>query len=151
MIPFLPPTSNNIYVTNRSGVKFLTKEGSAFKKNAISHVQQEKMPFLANIADTMRNNPLAVFEIDYVLYFDDDDILNKSYGSGKKAAAKTRYKRMDVENRVKLLSDSVCTAIGVDDSLFFRTGQAKCSARMVGGVPQIHVYFYQADPMRFGL
>lgn len=138
-------------MNKRGGGKFLSKEAAAFKMRTISHIQQEKLPALAEISDTIKNNPLVVFEIEYAFFFPDEDILNLTFGEGKKTSAKTRYKRMDVENRVKLLSDSIVTAIGVDDSLFFRGAHNKCSARLVGGVPQIHIFFYQADPSRFGL
>lgn len=152
IIPFLPPTSNHIYVTDwRRKKRFLSKEADAFKKRAISHVQQEKLPAINELSEIVRTDDAAVFEVEYVFYFEDSAILNKTFGRGKKFDAETRYKKMDVENRVKLVADAFSSAIGIDDSQFFRGGHDKCAAKVVGGVPQIQVFFKQTDPRRFGL
>jgi Holliday junction resolvase RusA-like endonuclease len=153
VIPFLPPTSNHIYVTDwRRKVRFLSKEADAFKKKVITFVGQEQAPQITALGQAIKNDPSAVFQIFVVLYFENDELLNKTFGNGKKEAAATRYKRMDVENRVKLVVDSFSKAIGIDDSLFFCGGHAKCSVDMVGGTPQTHIFFKQASsPQRFGI
>jgi len=132
-IPFLPPTSNNIYSTNwRIKKRFLTKEASAFKTNAISHIQSTS---LAAIAGLDRS---ALYRVWYVFYFERDDVFNKTFGSGKKGAAEARYKRVDVENRIKLVADALSTAIGIDDSQFWEGGHTKrvCTT----GNPRIDIY-----------
>lgn len=152
IIPFIPPSSNNIYVTNwKRKTRFLSAEAEAFKKRVLTLIAQEKAFEISQFGALLKNDPNAMFWVDFVFYFEDADILNTTFGSGKKGAAETRYKRMDVENRVKLVTDSFAKAIGIDDSLFFHGSHSKCSARLVGGTPQIHVFFYPADPARFGL
>ena len=157
-IPFLPPTGNHIYITDwRRKKRFLSSEAAAFKQRVITHIGQEKgfaaLKYWADVA----KDPYNIFSIYLVFYFPHEDLVNETFGKLKKdgtpakEAAQTRYKRMDVENRVKLSVDSVAEAIAIDDCLFFDGGHAKCSARLVGGQPQIHVYFDQADPARFGL
>ena len=145
VLKFLPPTSNNIYATNRNGKRFLSKVAETFKKNAIAQISSECQSKIVQL------NPLGIYTTWYAFFFEDDDILNKTFGNGTKNAASTRYKRMDVENRLKLVADALSTAIGIDDCQFFEGGHAKLSSSLVGGSPQLHIYLTEADPRRFGL
>lgn len=146
ILPFLPPTSNNIYVNARGGKgRFLSKEAKNFKLRAISTIQSECMAKIAKL------DPKAIYKVWYEFYFPTDELINKTFGSGKKGAAESRYKRMDVENRVKLVADSLATAIGIDDCQFFVGGHSKLSASLVGGNPQIRIFLSTEDPTRFGL
>lgn len=145
VLPFLPPTSNHIYVNGPGGSRFLRSEAKKFKTQAISHIQANCM---AKIARLDRN---ALYQAWYAFYFPIEEIINVTFGSGKKKSAETRYKRMDVENRIKLVADSLATAIGIDDRQFFEGGHTKLSADLVGGVAQIHVFLTSQDPRRFGL
>lgn len=154
VLPFLPPSGNNIYGTGRGGKRYMTAEGAAFKTKAIAHIQNEKLAEIGRIHSSRTDR--SVFISQYVFFFDPDDVLNQSFGAldrtgqPKKGSAATRYKRMDVENRVKVVSDSLSKALGIDDSLFFHGSSSKCSAALVGGVPQIHIFFEMVDPARFG-
>lgn len=152
VVPFLPPTSNKIYVTNWGNKsRFLSKEAQVFKTKAIASIQEQRLAEIGALAEVIKNDDRAIFSVNYVFFFEDSDILNTTFGQGKKGSAVTRYKRMDVENRVKLLTDSLVTAVGIDDSLFFQGSHAKCSAKLVGGKPQIHIYFGQAQPVEYGV
>ncbi len=145
-IPFLPPSSNHIYVSRRGGKgRFLSKEAETFKRRAISHIQAN---YLAQIAGLNRE---AIYRVWYAFYFPIEELINQTFGTGKKGSAKTRYKRMDVENRLKLVADALATAIGIDDCQFFEGGQTKLSASLTSGVPQIHIFLTIEDPRRFGL
>jgi len=145
ILPFLPPTSNNIYSTGRGGIRFLSKEAKNFKLRAIATIQSECM---AKIAKLDRE---ALYQVRYDFYFPHDELVNKTYGSGKQGAAQTRYKRMDVENRIKIVSDSLSTAIGIDDCQFFEGGHRKYSASLVGDKPQIQIFLTVEDPQKFGI
>jgi Holliday junction resolvase RusA-like endonuclease len=146
VLPFLPPTSNNVYVNARGGKgRFLSSEAKKFKLRAVSHIQSNS---LSKIARLDRG---GIYRVWYAFYFPIEELLNRTYGSGKKGAAETRYKRMDVENRLKLVADSLATAIGIDDCQFFEGGHSKLSASLVGGSAQIHVFLTSEDPKRFGL
>lgn len=158
VVPFLPPTGNHIYVTNwHQKKRFLSKEAAAFKTRMITHVVQEKAAELAYFSNIMKSDPTAIFAAQYEFYFDEKELINATWGAldkqgnPKKDAAATRYKKMDAENRVKLVADALATALDIDDSLFFWGSHSKSSARLVGGVPQIHIFFTQVDPKRFGL
>lgn len=146
VLPFLPPSSNHIYVTRRGGKgRFLSKEAETFKRRTISHIQTYCL------AKVSRLDREAVYRVWYAFYFPPEELLNQTFGSGKKGSAKTRYKRMDVENRLKLVADALATAIGIDDCQFFEGGQTKLSASLTSGVPQVHIFLTTEDPRRFGL
>lgn len=145
VIPWLPPSSNHIYVNKRGGGRFLSKEAASFKTRTVSHIQTNCM------AQITRLDRSAIYQVWYAFFFPKDDLLNKTYGSGKKGSAETRYKRMDVENRLKLVADSLATAIGIDDCQFFEGGHTKLCNSLVGGTDQVQVFLTPMDPARFGL
>jgi hypothetical protein len=137
--------------------RFLSKEADAFKTRMISLITQEKLAELGRLAGVMKSDPCAMFSIYLVFYFPEEELVNASFGKRKKDgspakdAAQTRYKRMDAENRIKLVVDSFATAVGIDDSIYFCGGHAKCNADKFGLSPQVHIYFNQVEPARFGL
>ncbi len=145
VLPFLPPTSNHIYVNKRGGGRFLSKDAEKFKLRAIATIQQNCLAQIGRLDRT------AIYRVWYAFFFQPESILNMTFGSGKKGAAETRYKRMDVENRLKLVADSLAKAIGIDDCQFFEGGHTKLCASLVGGVEQIHIFLTPEDPKRFGL
>lgn len=145
ILPYLPPSSNHIYVTGRGGIRFLSSEAKTFKLRTVSHIQ-------ANcLAQISRLDREAIYRVWYAFFFPIDDLINKTYGSGKKGSAQTRYKKMDVENRLKLIADALATAIGIDDCQFFEGGHAKLSSSLTSGVSQVHIFLTPQDPGRFGL
>ncbi len=117
-IPFFPPSANHIYVTARNK-RFLSKEASTFKNNVIAHIQRTCLDKILYLDKT------SVFRVWYIFYFNKNDVLSKTFGSGKKGAAESRYKKIDVQNRLKLIADALSTAIGIDDSQFWEEGVTK--------------------------
>lgn len=105
----MPPSVNSIYFV-KAGRKHLTSKGKAMKVKIKSLTMHAALPhvWLGTVKDTALR-----MKID--LFF--DSVQNK--GWPKKA--KSRYKRIDITNRVKLLEDAVSEALGIDDSLFFHT------------------------------
>ena len=118
-LPLFPPPSNNIYVTGRKGIRFLSKEAKAFKAQVVSYIQANCLAAITQLDRT------SLYRVWYSFYFLRDDVFNKTFGSGKKDAAESRYKRVDVENRLKLVADALATAIGIDDSQFWEGGHTK--------------------------
>lgn len=145
VLPFLPPSSNNIYVGNGKGGRFLSPEAKKFKTRAVSTIQTQ---CLAAIGRLDRG---GVYRAWYVFYFPPEELINKTFGSGAKTAAVSRYKKMDVENRSKLVSDALATAIGIDDCQFFEVGLSKVSYDLVGRTSQLHIFLHQEHPGRYGL
>jgi len=136
VIPFIPPTSNNIYVTiwkQRRVVK--SKEATAFHNRFASEVVPKYLPWLSK----MSNSPEAIYRVTTLFYLDQWDMFNKGWFQVPKKAA-TRYKKMDTGNRLKLIHDCLSDAIGVDDSHFFGLEAYKIPAQEHGLEPQVHIY-----------
>jgi len=144
-IPFIPPTSNHIYVTQRNSKKrFLSKEAYKFVNDYKQLVVSTYLPIIGRLDST------GLFEIWNVCYFPVEDLLNKSFGSGEKSAAKTRYKRMDADNRVKLINDCLSKALGVTgDEQFFDERVTKMNAG--ASAPFVLTRVRQAPPQLYGI
>lgn len=150
VIPFLPPTSNHIYVNRRGGGRFLSKEAEAWKNRFSQQVLAPYLMQIQSFCKTVDDDPSAVLVLWMTFYFLKEDLLNTTYGTGAKAAAKTRYKKMDVQNRIKLVTDAVVKAMALDDSLNFREIHDKCCADLVGG-PGVCIRMVKGDPTWFGI
>lgn len=132
-LPFFPPSSNHIYVTSwRAKKRFLSKEAAAFKTQVVAHIQANYLSVISRL------NRDSLYRVWYAFYFPHDEVFNKTFGSGKKGAAESRYKRVDVENRLKLVADSLATAIGIDDSQYWEGGHTKLVC--TSGDPRIEVF-----------
>lgn len=107
-IPFLPPTSNHIYVNRRGGGRFLSKEALSFQRRFSAEVVGP------NLAAISALDTKAAYQLYMQFFFAKDDVFTKT------ASAASKYKKMDLQNRIKLITDSLCTAIGIDDSQFFQ-------------------------------
>src|SRR5437773_1222596 len=96
IVPFLLPSSNSIYVTDwRRKMRFPTKEAKHFKARFAEEVVPNN---LAIISSLDRSVPYSVI---YQFYFPKDEVMTKTFGM--KNGAASMYKRMDTENRVKLV------------------------------------------------
>lgn len=147
IIPYLPPSANNIRVINwRQKRQFLTEEAQAFERRFLKDFIPNNTAFIAQLDKD------AVYEVYYVFYFPRDEVLTKTFGAGKKDSAKSRYKKMDAENRLKFLSDCLSKAVGIDDSQFFAGGYRKmCCDVLPGRMPQIHIWVAPRELSTFGL
>jgi len=135
VVPFLPPTGNHIRVVNwKRKMQFLTKEAHAFQRDFIDCVVRNPAVQTA-LPELDRSLP---WEVCYFFYFPLEDLVNTTFG--QKGGAKSRYKKMDSENRIKLVSDCLALALDIDDSQFFDGAHRKRSAAMVDGQPQIHIW-----------
>ena len=139
VVPFIPPTSNKIYVTNwRQKTRFLSKEAKAFKTKFSEEVVAKYLPWLSQMEDAA-SNPDVRYSVEAWLFLDRWSIENKGWFSEKRTA-KTRYKKMDTGNRLKLLNDCVSNALGVDDSHFFDVVGRKRIAQNFNVDPQVRIY-----------
>lgn len=99
----LPPSSNKIYYNQGKGRGILAA-ASAYKNRFTLELNRHLVNLLMGSLD-----PDGQYEVR--LLFLMSGVQNK--GWPKKAAR--RFKKMDVDNRVKLLWDGISNAIGVDD------------------------------------
>lgn len=148
VIPFLPPSANNIYVTIwKRKQRILSKEAREFKNRFL----QEVVPNYIREISTLKR--YCMYGVLYRLWFPEDELINTTYS--KKGGAKTWYKRMDIDNRIKLLSDCLSTATDIPDEHFFSvTGQKACINMLKAPhsvSPQIHISLWEEDPEMYGL
>lgn len=151
VIPFLPPSSNHIYVNRRGGGRFLSKEAEAWKNRFSQSVIAPYLMPIQSFCKTVDDDPSSILELWMTFYFPKEDILNTTFGTNAKSAAKTRYKKMDVQNRIKLITDAVSKALALDDSLNFREIHDKCCADLVGGETGVCIRLRKGDPIIFGI
>jgi hypothetical protein len=140
--PGIPPSANHLYVTNRSGRRFLTTEGKAFKRRLIAHLAQTYGAEIAKL------NPLGVYTVGFYGYYDPKRILNPTFG--KKGGAKKPYKRFDASNRIKIFEDAVAEVLAIDDSSSFAVGAGKYSSALCGGVEKIVAIIEERAIKEFG-
>lgn len=104
----IPPSANNAYATVR-GRKILTKEGRKY-------ITETKTHFAERFPKEMRFFRVNVPYLVVVRMFF-EAVENKGWFTGE---AETRYKRIDLSNRLKLLEDCLKDAAGIDDSQHLR-------------------------------
>jgi Holliday junction resolvase RusA-like endonuclease len=102
---FLPPSVNKMYVHTKWGPK-PSVEMRKFKATARIEIAKQ-LDLTAEPAD---GNSAHILVIDY--------FLPNLYNKGWPGKAKTRFKRRDVSNLVKVLEDVVAECLGIDDSCF---------------------------------
>lgn len=111
----MPPTSNNIYV-NIPGGRTKTTEARSWQNRAVKTlIRDAKLGFQNGL------NPNKRYLLIMVFYF--EQIKNKGWDQFYKRGAKkgqrkaeTKWKKIDLSNRVKLAEDTMKIATGVDDS-----------------------------------
>jgi Holliday junction resolvase RusA-like endonuclease len=110
---WLPPSANNAYLTLMKGsgakrvpVRVLTPEGKRFKMETSTYLVRE---YPTELKTFRPNCPYGI-----TMQFSFPNL----YNAGWPAKAQTRYKKIDVDNRIKLLMDALKDAAGIDDSNF---------------------------------
>ena len=103
----MPPSLNKLYFTMR-GRRVLSAEGKRVKALVQSKITQAA----AHLPELAAAQPVT---LTVYLYFKRLENVGWSKGT-----AKTRYKRVDVDNRAKLLKDSVEAGLGLGDHLVFK-------------------------------
>ena len=150
VVPFIPPSSNKIYVTDwRRKRRFKGKEAVAFEQQFKSTVVPEYLPWISRMTGP-EQDPSVIYAVAIDFYFPRDQVMNKTWGDGTKNAAKTRYKKMDTGNRLKLIYDCLSDALQIDDSHFFQVGGRKLVAESFSMEPQVHIFLNLQTPSLLG-
>lgn len=101
----MPPSVNRLYRRAGRGGKTLSDEGKSWKAKALIALGKQWVTV-----------PRSVFKknVPYELWirFTYEGVVNKGWPK----SSKTRYKRKDVSNYVKLLEDVISEVSGIDDS-----------------------------------
>lgn len=135
----LPPTSNKIYFRGT----ILTKTAREYAERFSMVVSREYLPAISQL------NPDAVYGIHLRFFFEtvvNDTFRNPNVKPSKQA--KSRYKRFDLTNRIKLLEDCIRDALAIDDSQTFVASQEK---HMDPLNPRVEIYIHEVDPEQFGV
>lgn len=119
VIPGLPPSVNDAWFFLPKGGKTLKTAGKKFVAETQTllgrNYSKELMTF-------QKNEPYLVF---WRLHM--ENVENETWGAPKKAA-KTRYKKIDATNRIKILEDVIAEVTGIDDSCTLTFGITKVKA-----------------------
>ena len=116
-LPFLPPSVNNLFSTVRDPQTGVIKRVLTQKARKIRRL-------IAALIDRQLD-PRSQYELQI-------DIHLSCY------TKKGDVRRVDLTNRVKFLEDSVCTALGIDDSHIFRVVLTKHDSETELTVIEIH-------------
>jgi Holliday junction resolvase RusA-like endonuclease len=100
----LPPSLNELYIKTRGGKRALSEGGRKYKAETTALLAQK---FQAEMRQLTPNTPFLVLARFYF-----ENVENLGWGKG----TCSRYKRIDVTNRIKVLEDCLKDAGGVDDS-----------------------------------
>lgn len=98
----LPPSVNKLY-TVRGHRKILSDVGRRYKNRLKSQLAEQ----LIDYSPFGREAPLS---FRYILFF--EAVINKGYPD----KTDTKFKRIDLSNRIKVLEDIICELLDVDDS-----------------------------------
>jgi Holliday junction resolvase RusA-like endonuclease len=110
----MPPSVNKLYYV-RNGRKALSSEGRALK-------EQMRAAIVLLCAASAATSQIENVPLQLSLEFYFPEIENRGWSQNK---TQTRYKKVDVSNRVKLVEDAIVEALGIDDSAFMRIHLSK--------------------------
>jgi Holliday junction resolvase RusA-like endonuclease len=135
----LPPTSNKLYFRGTILTKVAREYAERFAHYmAVNHLHQ--------VSDM---NPLGVYELTLHFFF--PSVVNETWNNPDvkpSKRAKSRYKRMDLSNRIKLLEDCIRDALAIDDSQTFAAHQAKFHDPTN---PRVEIFVNEVDPDWYGV
>jgi Holliday junction resolvase RusA-like endonuclease len=153
IIPFLPPTSNHIYKNRRGGGgRFLSREAEAWQRRFLHEVIGPYQPSIYAFCNSVESDDTSVLGMWLTFYFNRNEVINTTYKHPDippAKQAKDRYKKMDVQNRCKLITDSLYKALALDDKLNFTENIEKCIA--TDDKPKVRIRLRRCDPKYFGV
>lgn len=122
----MPPSANHLYQRRRGGGVTLSKMALQFQEDVKRHIRD----FLPELTRFPVDHE-TIYQVDIALYFDKlenpgwFEVITKGPRTGERKA-KTRYKIIDYDNRIKFLQDCMVKAIGIpNDCQIFRGVQEK--------------------------
>jgi Holliday junction resolvase RusA-like endonuclease len=137
--PTLPPSSNKIFFRGTT----LTRVAREYAETFAAYAAQKYLP------EIMKLNRDGVYAIHLRFFF--ESLVNETWNNPAvrpSKRAKDRYKRFDLDNRIKLLTDCIRDAIDIDDSRVFAASQEK---HQDPKEPRVEIYVQEVDPSDFGL
>lgn len=117
--PYIPPSINRVYKTNKYGTFYQNNIAKVYKDEFISFAKEHWL----SVLNSFSFNDRDIFHLTVNFYFSEEELFNDKFGKDKRI--KSPYKRLDLDNRRKLLQDSLCAVFGIDDSRIFSSSDAK--------------------------
>ena len=138
----LPPTSNHIYIRGT----MLTQKARDYAESFAMATRR-----YLHITSSSAINIHAIYGLHLRFFF--YELVNRTYNDPKtppSKRAKTRYKKIDLSNRIKLLEDCVRDLLMVDDSQTFAASQEKHQCGP-GEKEHVEIVVQRLDTSHFGL
>lgn len=139
--PVIPPTSNKLYFRGTMLTAVAREYAESFSQFAMQRFGSEILE--------MDTSALYALHLRFFMH----GLENQSWNNPKVAPsrrAKTRYKRIDLSNRIKLLEDCIRDALDIDDSQTFAASQEK--HQIPSDQPErVEIIIQRVDPRLFGL
>ena len=137
-----PPSINNVYFNKikrtkggkRVPIRVLTSEGRKYKREFQSWLAKEHTDVLKFFS-----SPHGEYELIVAFYFKD------LYNKGWPKQAKSRHKKFDVSNYLKVAEDSIVEACGHDDSQHLNVGVLKNQLPPNEQEPYIEVWAWNLE------
>tara|TARA_Y100000310_G_scaffold24180_1_gene23213 strand:+ start:1092 stop:1640 length:549 start_codon:yes stop_codon:yes gene_type:complete len=162
----LPLSANNMFYNAPGGGRRLTTEAKNWKARFSAHVAQHHLFTIQSMRQSVAAGMVLAVEI--TLRFPLKEVVSLAWPKrykkdtwvGKKGTksqrlkkagerkAESRYKRMDVSNRYKLVEDAIAETLGVDDRFNFVVSGKKLVDE---GNPGLTVLLTLDDPRAFGV
>jgi hypothetical protein len=134
-----PPSSNRIYF-----------RGTTLTKRAVVYAEEFAKEMFQTYGHLINGiDPNQLYAVHLFFYF--ETVVNESWNNPAfrpSKRAKERYKRFDLDNRIKLLTDCIRDFICVDDSHFFAGAHEK---HMDPVDPRIEIIVQEVRPEDFGV
>lgn len=139
--PVIPPTSNKLYFKGTMLTAVARKYAEDFSKFMMQN----------HGADILEMDRDSVYALHLRFYF--TSLQNARWNDPKcppSKRPKSRYKRLDLSNRIKLLEDCVRDALDIDDSQTFAASQEKHQCAQ-GEPERVDIIIQRVEPGHFGL
>lgn len=120
--PFIPPSLNSLYGVNNKRV-YMHSHGKAYKAAFLEWCKDNLFKEISKL----KIDEYDCFSLHVTIYFPLEDLVNDKYG--KDGRVKSPFKRVDIDNRIKLLQDCVAVLIGGDDKQIFNIDFTKKVAK----------------------
>ena len=136
-VPSLPPSANKAYFNQRGGRgRVLTKAGKRYKTETSNHLTRT---YPTQLQYFKKDFPYLLV-IQFV-FGDQWALLTKGYPE----KASSRYKKLDVGNRLKLFEDALALSTGCDDSQHWQVMVCK-TYRAGGNYTHVWAWNMQDEP-----
>lgn len=140
--PEIPPTSNKLYFKGTQLTAVARKYGEDFSKFMMQN----------HGAEILEMDKGSVYALHLRFYF--KVLVNVKWNDPKTPPSKrpkSRYKRIDLSNRIKLLEDCIRDALDIDDAQTFAASQEKHQLQPHEDQERVDIYIQRVEPRLFGL